>query len=96
MLRHDVHPRPTFAGLPAPEGHGAAPVRRSAAPRRAWLLRLLLVPFAAVAAAVAGLVFAVLLPVCGIATIAEGIARASLHVVRDAFAHAPRPRARRI
>jgi len=96
MLRDDIHPRPTFAGLPAPDGHTAAPARRSAAPRRALLLRLLLVPFAAVAAAVAGLVFAVLLPICGIATIAEGIARASLHAVRDAFAHDPHPPARRI
>lgn len=97
MPRHDVHPHAACSGLPAIEGRTAAPVRPSAARRGAWLLRLVLAPFAAVTAAAAGLVFVVLLPICGIATIAEGIAKASWQLVRDALTHAPdSPPARRI
>jgi hypothetical protein len=86
MPRQGVHSRTTLTGLPAPEGRSAAPVRRSAARPGAALARLLLAPFAAVVAAAAGLLFAVLLPICGIATIAEAVAKASWRLVRDALA----------
>jgi hypothetical protein len=49
-----------------------------------------------VAAALAGLVFAVLLPICGIATISEGIAKASWRFVRETFTHLPSRQAHRI
>jgi hypothetical protein len=40
------------------------------------LAQIALAPLAALAAAAAGLVFVVLLPICGIASLAEGCARA--------------------
>ena len=51
--------------------------RRIAAP-----LRFILFPFAALLALAAGLVFVVLLPICGVASIAEGIFDASWREVR--------------
>ena len=51
------------------------------------LARLVLAPFAALAAAVAGAIFLVLLPVCGIASIAEGFARVCWDAVRRALPH---------
>jgi hypothetical protein len=56
---------------------------------------VLLAPIALVVAAGAGLLFALLLPVCGVASIAEAISRASWTLVRDTMSqlqgnHAPR------
>ncbi len=96
MLRQNVHPRTTFAGGTPPAAGDAVAVRRSATAIVAAVVRLLFVPFAAAAAALAGLLFAVLLPICGIASIAEGIAKASSRFVRDAFVPAPHPPARHI
>jgi hypothetical protein len=81
MMRHPVHDRASLA-----EGAGA-PARQSSAPAGAIALRLIVAPLAAIAAAVAGLLFAVLLPICGIATISEGIAKASWRFLRDTMAH---------
>jgi hypothetical protein len=60
------------------------------------VLRLIVAPFAVVAAAVAGLLFAVLLPICGIATICEGIAKTSWRFLRQPFSHLPHSPPRRI
>lgn len=96
MLRQSAHGRTTFAGLPGDVSARRARVRRSATRATAILLRLIVAPFAAAAAVLAGLVFAVLLPICGIATISEGIARASWRFVRESLGHLTHPSARRI
>ncbi len=96
MLRRRVDARMTFAEAPAPHAGTSAPVRQSAARSVTWPLRLIVAPFALVAAAIAGILFAVLLPICGIATISEGIATGAWRIVRDAFEHVPRSSARRI
>jgi hypothetical protein len=77
MPRQDVHPlaylaTPSRDPLPPPDGWR---------PRRP--ARLVLLPFAALAAAVAGLVFVVLLPICGIASIASAVAQSSWDLVRE-------------
>ncbi len=96
MLRQHAHARMTFAEARAPEPRRPAPVRQSAARRSGAVLRLIVAPLALAAAALAGILFAVLLPICGIATISEGIAKGAWRIVRDAFEHVPRSSARRI
>jgi hypothetical protein len=60
------------------------------------VVRLIVAPFALVAAALAGLVFAALLPICGIATICESFAKAAWRFVRDGFSREPHLPPRRI
>ncbi len=96
MLRRHAHARTTFAEAAAPAGGRAASVRQSAARLVSVALRLMAAPFALAAAALAGVLFAVLLPICGIATISEGVARASWRFVREAFTRLPHPPARQI
>jgi hypothetical protein len=96
MLRQDVQARTTFAGDAPSSAAAPSSMRRSAARLAAVALRLIVAPFAAAAAALAGLAFAVLLPICGIATICEGIAKASWRLARDAFARRPHLPARRV
>ncbi len=96
MLRQHVHARMTFAEAPGPHAGTPAPVRQSAARSVTWFLRLIVAPFALLAAAIAGILFAVLLPICGIATISEGIAKGAWRFVRGAFERAPRASPRRI
>jgi hypothetical protein len=48
------------------------------------LLRLALVPFAAVAAALAGAIYVLLLPICGLASVVGGIAAAAWACIRTA------------
>jgi hypothetical protein len=96
MPRADAHARTSFAALEASSATGGGSVRQPAARLGAALGRLLLAPFALLAAAAAGLLFAVLLPICGIASIAEGIAKAAWRFVRETFSHPPHRSARRI
>ena len=76
---------------PALPGSSSSPFREEAERARqgataGWSVgRVLLAPFAIVLAALAGLLYAVLLPICGISSIAEATARASWAIVRDAF-----------
>ena len=95
MGQPDVQACRRFA--PAADGSPGAdpPVRPSVAGTAAVVVRLIVAPFAFLAAAIAGLVFAVLLPICGIATISEGIARTSWRFARGSLTHLPHPRARR-
>lgn len=94
MVRQVVQMRTTFAPTPAPAppafGAGRREVRQAAAFPRSRAARLLLAPLALVVGAVAGVVFAVLLPICGIASIAEAMTRASWGLVRAAFRREPR------
>ena len=75
---------------------GEPPVRRSAARWGRAAVRLVAALLAAPVAAVAGLVFAALLPICGIATISEGIAKAAWRFVREMLERRPHPRTHRI
>lgn len=88
MMRHLVH------DPASPAGASGSPTWQSSAPRLALVLRLIVAPLAAIAAVVGGLLFAVLLPICGIATISEGIAKASWRFLRGTMAHLP-PHARK-
>jgi len=53
------------------------------------LFQVLSLPAAALASAIAAVVFAVLLPICGIASVAEGISRVCWDHVREGM-HRPR------
>lgn len=91
MLRQAAHPRTTFAAPPSlvdePER-----VRHEVARAAAAVGRLLLLPLVAVGGALAGLVLLILLPICGIASIAEALARAAWRRL-CAGAHPMPPRA---
>ena len=89
MLRQNVQSRTTFADADEAPGAPGAPLRHSATSLVARALRLIVAPFALAAAALGGLLFAVLLPICGIATISEGIAKASWRFVSEAFTRVP-------
>jgi hypothetical protein len=84
MPRQDVHPRTPFASPPPRASDGAPAVRSHAARRWGRVGRLLVAPFAAALAALAGLAWVLLLPVCGIASIANAVAQASWAAVREA------------
>jgi hypothetical protein len=88
MVRHNVQSSPRRGATPSQEaGGGARILRQGVALPSTPLLRVLLAPFALVFAAVAGVVFAILLPICGIATIAEAVAKATWSFVRGAMPH---------
>ncbi len=89
MPRQDVQSRTTFAEGDEALSAAAVPLRHSAASLVARALRLIVAPLALAAAALGGLVFAVLLPICGIATISEGIAKAAWRFVRETLGHVP-------
>jgi hypothetical protein len=84
MSRQVVHPRTPFTPPQISRG-GAAAVRPAAARRWSRSVRILLAPFAAALAAIAGLAYVLLLPVCGIASIAAAVAQASWAALREAF-----------
>ena len=96
MPRGEAEARSRFAAGGGRSHGDAPPVRRSAARGAVLLVRLIVAPFVALAAAVAGLLFAALLPICGIATISEGIAKAAWRFVRESLAQLPHLPARRI
>lgn len=60
-------------------------VRPYAARRLPRFLALLLVPFTVAAALCAGFVYVILLPICGIGSIAESLARAAWRQTRAAL-----------
>jgi hypothetical protein len=96
MVRQDAHLRTTFAGAREPSASLVRSMRQSTASILTRGLRLIVAPFALVAAAAGGLLFALLLPICGIATISEAIAKASWRFARAAFARVPGSAPRRI
>jgi hypothetical protein len=77
VLRRFARSRRTFAPDATAAGRDERDRRSVAAHGAAAAGRLLAVPLAALLAAAAGAVFVVLLPICGIATLAEGVARRS-------------------
>lgn len=82
MIPGETGTHAAFASDSPRPRRAVVPQRPGRARRTAALARLLIAPLAVVAAALAGVIFVVLLPVCGIATIAEGLARASWRYVR--------------
>ncbi len=75
MMRQGVHAHLLLAPR-APRSAGR--VRRAVAVR----LRPALAPIAALAAALAGLVFVILLPICGVASVLQGAASAAWDLAR--------------
>ena len=90
MPRQENGPRSPFASPSPGDARTAGPVRPPAARPAGSLVRILLAPFAALVAAVAGLVFVLLLPICGIASIASAAAQASWGLVRQVLRGARR------
>lgn len=85
MLRQFASRRSSFAP-PFPNDLSQTSMRYCAAPSRARRVRqIALIPFAAAAVLLAGVIYVLLLPVCGIATIAGGIAAAGWRSVREAW-----------
>lgn len=86
MVRRNVRSVPNSGATPQQATGGAARVLRQGVALPANpLLRVALAPFALVFAAAAGVVFAILLPICGIATIAEAVAKGTWAFVRGAM-----------
>jgi hypothetical protein len=81
MLRQSTAPRTSFADSPR-RVHGMEMARQPVAGAAARVVRLLAAPLAALGALVAGALFVILLPVCGIASIAQGIAFACWRFLR--------------
>jgi hypothetical protein len=81
VLRQNAPERTTFASC-AREGATERSVSRASAGWAATLRRFVVVPLAALAAALAGLLYVLLLPVCGIASVLEGIATTAWSLVR--------------
>lgn len=75
MLRRIAQGRTSFAAVEIERDIEDTDVRRGGARFLIVLARLAVAPLAAIVAAIAGAVFLVLLPICGIATLAEGVAR---------------------
>lgn len=85
MIRQEAR-RASFTASESRSGLAEGPLRQKGARLPATLLRLLLAPLVALVAALSGALFVLLLPICGIASIAEGIARASWRHLRHAVA----------
>lgn len=96
MVRQFVSPRMTFAAPPALGDGGAPRVRRFVTARCPALARMLLAPLVLAVAAIAGVLFLILLPVCGIATIAEAVTKDGWAFVRGALTRSREHRARRV
>jgi hypothetical protein len=73
--------RMTFADSTGPLGP-AESLRHPVARKGRVALRVLAAPAAVAAVAVAGALFLILLPICGIASIAEGVARDAWRFLR--------------
>ena len=86
MMRQNAYLRSSFAAVSI-EAEEQRRLRKSGPHGARSMGRLLLVPLALLAAALAGVVFVILLPICGIASIAEAAAKSSWAFVRDAFRH---------
>jgi len=90
MLRRIVPPCTTFAPAPRPRGREGVRPLPPGARRIAAAARIAIAPFAVILAALAGIVFVLLLPICGIASIAEGTARFCWSAAREALARGGR------
>jgi hypothetical protein len=93
MSRPDAPARTSLAAERLGRDIESPGVRQEGARRLAALLRFVLLPFQALLAVVAGAVFLVLLPICGVATLAEGTSKACWREVRGALSQAPRDKA---
>ena len=87
MLRQVAHVRTSIAADQVEREIEARELRRPGVRRIVAATRWLLAPFAALAAVAAGALFLLLLQVCGIATILEGVARRCWELACDAVPH---------
>jgi hypothetical protein len=94
VLRQNATGRMSFADSTG-RADPSESVRHSAACRGSIALRVLSAPLVVAAVALAGAIFLILLPVCGIASIAEGVAREGLRFLRVTFRSVVPDRARR-
>lgn len=85
-------PRPAVAPLRPVVGRAlpAQPLPRRYAAGWLRLAGALVAPLVAVVAALAGLLYAILLPVCGLASVAAGLATSGWQAAKD-LAHGRRP-----
>jgi hypothetical protein len=81
VLRQTVRERTTFASH-ALKNERERSVARASDGWAATLRRFVVLPFAALTAALAGLLYVLLLPVCGIASVLEAIATTAWSLVR--------------
>jgi uncharacterized membrane protein len=96
MLRQHVAPHPSFANPPGASLRAPrASAGRNVAPLAVRIVKLVVAPLIAVGAVVAGLGYVILLPVCGIATILESVAKLAWRFVREAFRLVVPPSSRR-
>ena len=91
MVRQLTAARTSFADSPR-QVHRPESNRRGATSFRGILLRLVVAPFAAIAFLAAGALFVILLPVCGIASIAQGLAAGCWRFLCTTTRFGPRPR----
>ncbi len=82
-MRQAVSTPSAFVPAPAALRRPAGEARRSTARRLPPAARAVMLPLVALAAAATGLVFLVLLPICGIASIAEAMSRRAWLAVRS-------------
>jgi hypothetical protein len=90
MLRRFAQGRTSFAAVQSERSRPQVELRQGGARRLAAAGRMVAAVLRLIAAAIAGGVFVVLLPICGIASVAEGIARSCWRSACDAL-----PRTRR-
>lgn len=81
-VRHLAARRSSPAAVAALARIEESTVRQSVARALVLPVRLVAAALATLAAAVAGAVFVVLLPICGLASVAEGVTRASWRAAR--------------
>ncbi len=86
MLRRFAQGRTSFAAVDVARSIEQTGLRRDGARPLAAIGRIVGAPFVLLGAALAGAVFVLLLPICGIASIAEGIARLCWRSFRESFA----------
>jgi hypothetical protein len=92
MVRQLTAPRTSFADSPH-QIHQSESSRLGATTIRGIFMRLVVAPFAAIGLLAAGALFVILLPVCGIASIAQGLAAACWRFLCTTTRFGPRPRA---
>ena len=90
MLRRFARGRTSFAAVEVERRIERVALREGGVRRVAAVGRMVVLTLRLIAAALAGAVFVVLLPICGIASIAEGIARSCWRSACDVLPHARR------
>ncbi len=91
MVRQNAMGRTSFAGSAGPRDRAEC-ARHVVARDRHAVLRVALAPLVALGVALAGMLFVILMPICGIATIAEEVARHGWRFLRATAMRVAPPR----